>query len=136
MKLEEPMNKGYQATRLYMDMIHGLESRITDIKEIYPDKESYGGLKFSFTHRETLSRFKVVLNYNDFFDVIASSVEGKEYFMNIDSNQLLAIFYSLLQAAKKEEEDILRSGVPLRHYTDASRKMLWRELYGQGFQKE
>lgn len=136
MKLEEPMNKGYQATRLYMDMIHGLDSRITDIKEIYPDKESYGGLKFSFTHHGVIGRFKVVLNYNDFFDVIASSVEEKEYFLNIDANQLLAIFYSLLQAAKKEEEDILKSGVKLRHYTETSRKMNWREKFGQGLQEE
>lgn len=138
MKLEEPKNIGYESVLYFINIVEGFNTRIYDIKECYPiEEENWGGIKFSYYVANKQARFHIVLNFYDLFDCVASDGEKKEFFDDLTASELLAIFFSLVEASYREEEELLRSGVKLRHYREVDREMSERDIANeQGFQEK
>ena len=137
MKLEEPLNRGYAALIHYIKLVEGLGERMSDIKEIYPDDFSCGGIKFSYTVNGKFARFKALLNFDDVFDLEVRSNKDKETFLDLPARDFVSILFSLLKSSEREEEELLRSGVKLKDYNEVAKLMIKRdETNGQGFQKE
>tara|TARA_R110002020_G_scaffold15995_1_gene56769 strand:- start:643 stop:1056 length:414 start_codon:yes stop_codon:yes gene_type:complete len=137
MKLEEPQNIGYETVLYFINVADGFNNRIYDVKECYPEEQNIGGIKFSYKVDSKQARFHIVLNHYDLFDCIASDGKKREVFDNLTPAELVATFLALVEASLREEEELLRSGVKLRHYREVDREMNERDIANeQGFQEK
>ena len=69
------INKGAMALTELMDEVPGFSSLVKDRKEIKAEKD-YGGLRFYVSNGKSRIDYKIILNFNDFYDIY---INGEQF---------------------------------------------------------
>jgi hypothetical protein len=133
----DEFNKGYNVIYSYLENTE-LLSRVKNIIELEADispflinneefTDHFGGLTFECTVKDILSTWTITYNFNDLFDVFASSMNTMQLFNNVSGDDLLNIFYSITVEKRQEEDILLGSAVDNRLYRKIAKRMHYRE---------
>ena len=81
------INKGAMALTELMDEVPGFSSLVKDRKEIKAEKD-YGGLRFYVSNGKSRINYKIILNFNDFYDIYIND----ELFANSGNGDVVNLF--------------------------------------------
>jgi len=81
------INKGAMALTELMDEVPGFSSLVKDRKEIKAEKD-YGGLRFYVSNGKSRIDYKIILNFNDFYDIYIND----ELFANSGNGDVVNLF--------------------------------------------
>ena len=81
------INKGAMALTELMDEVPGFSSLVKDRKEIKAEKD-YGGLRFYVSNGKSRIDYKIILNFNDFYDIYIN----EELFANSGNGDVVNLF--------------------------------------------
>ena len=81
------MNKGAIALTQLIDEIPGFSNLVKDKQVILPEKD-WGGLKFYVSNGKTRINYKIILNFNDFYDIYIND----ELFANSGVGDVVNLF--------------------------------------------
>lgn len=69
------INKGAIALTQLIDEVEGFSALIKEKKAILPERD-WGGLQFSVSNGKTRIDYKIILNFNDFYDIY---INGEQF---------------------------------------------------------
>jgi len=81
------INKGAIALTQLIDEIPGFNYLVKDKQVILPEKD-WGGLKFHVSNGKTRINYKIILNFNDFYDIYIND----ELFANSGNGDVVNLF--------------------------------------------
>jgi len=81
------INKGAMTLTELMDEVPGFSMLVKDRKEIKAEKD-YGGLRFYVSNGKSRIDYKIILNFNDFYDIYIN----EELFANSGNGDVVNLF--------------------------------------------
>jgi len=134
----DEFNKGYNVVYSYLENTE-LLGRVNNIIEIESNASPFlinddeftnhfGGLSFECSVKDISSLWTVTYNFNDLFDVFATSINTMQLFNNVSGDDLLNIFFSITMEKRNEEDSLLASALDNRLYRKIAKRMHYREV--------